>query len=86
VTFHFDAPGSRAPNAVLLAVPPDPSQAVWTPEGVRAILDETLELMQARTVDPDALWSGLRGLPATYFANNVDGDTLATDFVPAAQR
>lgn len=86
VTFHFDAPGSRAPNAVLLAVPPDPSQAIWTPEGVRAILDETLELVQARTVDPDALWSGLRGLPATYFANNVDGDTLATDFVPAAHR
>ncbi|HVH13185.1 MAG TPA: hypothetical protein VM759_09040 [Longimicrobium sp.] len=84
VTFHFDAPGNRAPNAVLLAVPPDPSQADWSPAAIRSILDETLDLMMTRTVDPDALWSGLRGLPATYFANNVDGDTLATDFVHAA--
>lgn len=79
VTFHFDQPNSRAPNAVLLAVPPDPSRA-WDLATLEKILLETVELTKLRAVDTEALVDLGHLLPALYFANNVQGKTVATDF------
>jgi len=45
--FHFNAPGARAPQAVLLAVPPVLDQPVDT-AAIVDILRETRELAHAR--------------------------------------
>jgi len=79
VAFHYDAPGARAPQAVLLAVPPDPRRG-WSLASLEAVLLETLDLAKLRAVDPDALEQVGHFLPALYFAFNVSGDTIATDF------
>ncbi|MEU8619020.1 hypothetical protein [Streptomyces sp. NPDC048623] len=64
-TFHYDAPGARAPQAVLLAVPPVVG-AAWTPDVLAATVGEALDLAKLRLVDLEALgWLG-RYLPAAY--------------------
>jgi hypothetical protein len=87
LAFHFNEPNARAPQAVLLAVPPD-GRETWEAETLEAILLETLELAKLRAVDasalqpPDAnaLSPVSQFLPALYFANNVAGETITTDF------
>lgn len=91
VAFHHNEPNARAPQAVLIAVPPD-DRAAWEPETLEAILLETLELAKLRAVDLTALQgasaeeAGLPGqfLPALYFASNAAGDTISTDFAAGA--
>lgn len=64
-TFHYDAPGARAPQAVLLAVPPEVG-VPWTPDVLAATVGEALDLAKLRLVDLEALgWLG-RYLPAAY--------------------
>ncbi|MFB6815374.1 hypothetical protein ACFCV8_12620 [Streptomyces sp. NPDC056347] len=71
-TFHFDAPGTRAPQAVLLAVPPTVGQP-WTPDVLADTLGEALALAKLRLVDLDALgWLG-RYLPAAYLPESAMG-------------
>ncbi len=87
LAFHFNEPNARAPQAVLLAVPPD-GRETWEAETLEAILLETLELAKLRAVDaaalqpPDsnALSPVSQFLPALYFANNAAGETITTDF------
>jgi hypothetical protein len=79
VTFHYDAPGSSAPQSILLAVAPDVRQP-WDLDVLESILLETLGLAKLRTVDPDALGELGHYLPALYFAFNAKGTTIATDF------
>ena len=54
VAFHYDAPKAQAPQAVLLALPPDPSRN-WVFEDLEAILLETLELAKLRGMRPEDL-------------------------------
>ncbi|MEX0171171.1 hypothetical protein [Streptomyces sp. LMG1-1-1.1] len=71
-TFHYDAPGARAPQAVLLAVPPVVG-APWTPDVLAATVREALDLAKLRLVDLDALgWLG-RYLPAAYLPDTALG-------------
>ena len=56
--FGFNAPKARAPQAVLLAVPPDPSQRL-TNDGLLAVVLETRELVHARAAGP----TDVGGLP-----------------------
>jgi hypothetical protein len=79
VTFHFDQPDARAPNAILLVVPPDLSRP-WDLETLEKILVETLELAKVRAVDTEALAQLGQFLPALFFASNVRGETVTTDF------
>jgi hypothetical protein len=79
VTFHFDQPGSRAPNAILLAIPPDLSRP-WELAMLEKILLETLELAKVRAVDTEALAELGHYLPALFLAINVRGETVSTDF------
>jgi hypothetical protein len=83
LSFHFDAPGACAPQAVLLAVPPQVG-ARWEWEGVVDTVDSALELAKLRAAGPDALGAAGHFLPAAYFAVNVLGDTAATDLLRAA--
>lgn len=50
VAFDYDRPGARAPQALLLAVPPDPDRG-WCAEDLHACVDEALLLARLRTLD-----------------------------------
>ncbi len=86
IGFQFDAPQAQAPQAILLAVPPD-QQPRWTLETLSAIVQETLDLAQLRTVDNVALYESNDAgfdLPALYLAMNLQGDTVSTDLATVA--
>lgn len=55
VAFHYDDAGAEAPQAILVAVPPDPKRATWSLEHLQRTLTDTLELARARGVTPDEL-------------------------------
>ncbi len=80
IAFHYDQPTARAPQSLLVAVPPDPATA-WSEEGLFEVLLETLDLARARTVTLDTLVEGGQVLPMTYFAFNPDGDTVSFDYL-----
>lgn len=67
VTANLTAPDARAPNLILLAVPPDVSQP-WTPASLLSVVDEALELAACRLVDLDATRRVPGLLPAVYLA------------------
>jgi len=78
IALHYDAPRARAPQAMLLLVPPDPA-AGWGIDVVEASLLETAELAQIRMVRPPDVHGAF--LPALYFADNLAADTISTDFL-----
>jgi len=63
----------------MLAAPPDLDQP-WNLWSLQQVLLETLDLARLRAVDLDALDEVGHYLPALYFAANVAGDTVSTDF------
>jgi hypothetical protein len=79
VAFHFAEPAARAPQAMLLAVCPD-DRATWDDQILQAILAETLELAKIRTVDLASAQQVGQILPALYFALNLQGATVSTQF------
>ena len=50
VAFHFDRPDARAPQAVLLALPPNRKRG-WTADTLALVVRDTLELAKLRAVD-----------------------------------
>jgi hypothetical protein len=64
VTFHFDAPNARAPQAWILAVPPD--GAPWTLELVVRTLFEVGDWARLRTVQPEDLVSYGHVIPTAF--------------------
>ena len=78
VAFHYDAPGSSPPQAILLAAPPAKAPH-WSLDWIEATLLETLELAKLRAVDPDLLQGAGSVLPATWLAFNAHNDTVSTD-------
>jgi hypothetical protein len=83
LAFHFDQPDARAPNAVLIAVPPD-GRRPWDLATLEKILLETFELAKIRAVDTEALAGLGQFLPALFFTFNTDGRTVSTDFTRVA--
>lgn len=59
---NANAPGARAPQAILLAVSPDGSR--WSTDGLIAVLDETRELVRIRGVTLERLVTPSPILPA----------------------
>ncbi len=80
VVFHYNAPSTQAPQAILLAVPPE-NQTMWSLELLAQTLLETLDLIRIRGVTPDMLGLG-HFLPALYLAFNLDHQTVSTDLYP----
>ncbi len=78
IAMHYDAPRSRAPQAILLLVPPDPASG-WGIDAVEASLNETADLTRIRMVRPSDVHGSF--LPALYFADNLAAETIATDFL-----
>ncbi len=64
IAFNADAPGARAPQALLLAVSPDGAR--WNVERVLAVLQEALELARLRLVTLERTNGIARVLPALY--------------------
>ena len=83
VTFHLDAPGASPPQALVLAVSPDPSRP-WSLDLIEGTIHDTLRLAQERMVDPDLVPVLGHVLPALMLARNDGdgglGDTIATAF------
>jgi hypothetical protein len=82
ISFHKDDPTARAPQTILLAVPPD-SFPEWTIESLEGTVLEALDLAKIRAVDPDSLTNLGHYLPALYFAYNAGAATpeaVSTDF------
>lgn len=81
VTFHYDAPGARPPQVMILAVPPEPGMAHWNFQTLLNTVNETIALGQLRAVGPkemDVLAGGL--LPAVYLPSNFTKDVPSLDF------
>ena len=79
--FHFDAPGARAPQSMLLAVPHDKAQPNWTLEALLGVVDEALALARLRAVRPaDLKGLGLL-LPGLFLSNNFKQDVPSIDFM-----
>jgi hypothetical protein len=92
LSFHFDQPNSRPPQAILLAVPPT-EEGVWSLDALEAVVLETLDLAEVRLADPDALAragyaTALPGaghyLPAIYLASSPSDETVTTDLARVA--
>lgn len=67
VAFHYDAPGARPPQSLLLAVPPSLNMTNWTFDAVLATVHEAFDLAQLRCVRPKDLAGGLGALlPANF--------------------
>lgn len=84
LAFHYDAPGSRPPQAILLATPPG-DQTNWDIETLETVVIETMEMARLRLIEPALLDEQVTHfLPALYFGMNLAGDTISTDFQRAA--
>jgi hypothetical protein len=82
IAFNFDEPACQAPQAVLVAVPPDDSPR-WDATHIEAILLETMDMARLRAVDPETLDAHTdvgQLLPALCFGLNLQNHTVSTDF------
>jgi len=79
IALQYDQPNSTPPQTILLAVPPEIGSP-WTVWSLQQVLLETLDLARIRAVDSEALDEVGHYLPASYFALNLNGDTVSTDF------
>lgn len=80
VSFHFDAPGARPPQTLLLGVHPDPQAARWSEDMVLNLLEEAAELTRMRTLDLDGVSAAGRMLPAAYLAFSLEPELRLLDF------
>lgn len=74
IAFHFNQPDSRAPQSLLLAVPPE-KRGTWDFEELGLCVEEAFNLAKLRAVEPDQIDSSMFAqlLPAT--ATLAFGDT-----------
>jgi hypothetical protein len=79
LTMQFDAPGAQAPQAVLIAVPPD-AQPNWSYDALERTLLDTLSLAQIRALDLSHLGRFGQVIPMTYLAENTAGAAVSTSF------
>lgn len=71
IAFHYDAPGARPPQTVLLALPPHAAQAAWSFDDALDVIHEALDLARLRAVRPQDLGSGLGAvLPGNHLPQN----------------
>ncbi|MEZ5256772.1 MAG: hypothetical protein R2705_07745 [Ilumatobacteraceae bacterium] len=79
VTFHFDAPGARAPQTVLLAVPRQLGRAAWDLDTLVATVTEAAELAKLRGVAPKDLTSVGHAVPMVHLPDNFTKDRPSVD-------
>ncbi|MET0999598.1 MAG: hypothetical protein ABWX73_12845 [Marmoricola sp.] len=74
VSFHYDAPGARAPQAVLLAVHPARDPSKWTFDTLLDTVNEAADLAQLRTLSSAELAPLGSFLPALYLPDDYTHD------------
>ena len=74
VTFHYDAPGARAPQAVLLAVHPARNPDKWSFDILLDTVNEAADLAQLRTLSSAELAPMGSFLPALYLPDDYTHD------------
>jgi hypothetical protein len=79
IAIQFDAPGAQAPQAVLIAVPPD-DQPTWSYSALEQTLLDTLQLAQIRALDLSHLGEYGQLIPMTYVTGNTSGEAVSTSF------
>jgi len=87
LAFHYDAPGARAPQAVLLAVPPDRTERTWSFEALVETVLEAAGLFRLRAVglkQMRILTGGM--LPAVYLPQNFTKDEPSVNLFKIAQK
>ncbi|MEO7190179.1 MAG: hypothetical protein ABI051_03915 [Vicinamibacterales bacterium] len=85
VAANISAPDARAPNLILMAVPPDVTKP-WTQESLLSVVDEALELADCRIVDFDATRRVPALLPAIYLADFDEDDLGFRRFLNVADK
>ena len=78
--FHFDAPGARPPQSILLAVPADSAVPAWTLDALLGTVQEALALAKLRAVRAQDLEGLGLILPGIYLSNNYERDVPSIDF------
>lgn len=86
LSFHFDAPGARAPQTMLLAVPADPAAEAWSLDELAGVVDEALALARLRAVRPQDLQGLGNLLPALMLSNNFKRDVPSLDFAALLEK
>ncbi len=80
IAFHYDAPGARPPQSIVLALPPRMGQDNWHFDDVLDVVHEAWDLARLRGVKPLDLEGGLGlVLPGNYLPQNY------TDEMPSVQ-
>jgi len=75
VGFHYDAPGARPPQAILLALPPALNQEAWSFDDAVDVIHEAFDLARLRGVRPRDLAGGLGAiLPGNYLPHTYTDD------------
>jgi hypothetical protein len=76
---RYDAPAAQAPQAVLIAVPPD-DQANWSFGALERTLLDTIQLAQVRGLTLADLGGYGQLIPMTFLAENTAGAAVSTSF------
>jgi hypothetical protein len=79
--FHFDAPGARPPQSVLLAVPANPTADRWTLDDLVDVVEEAMALARLRAVRPQDLHGLGLILPGIFLSNNFKQDVPSVDLM-----
>jgi hypothetical protein len=75
IGFHYDAPGARPPQSILLALPPKLGQPAWSFDDAVDVIHEAFDLAKLRGVRPCDLGGGLGTvLPGNYLPHSYTGD------------
>jgi hypothetical protein len=75
IGFHYDAPGARPPQTLLLALPPQAGQAAWSFDDAVDVIHEAFDLARLRGVRPRDLAGGLGAvLPGNYLPHSYTDD------------
>jgi hypothetical protein len=84
MTFHFDAPGARPPQSILIAVQPEPPNTGWSANNLLETVMEARRLAPLRAVTPaDLRWLGTSLPPLMLPAvTTLDAADVNLGFVP----
>jgi hypothetical protein len=81
LSFHYDAPGARAPNTILLAVPAPQDGPTWSFDELLGVVREAAALARMRMVGPRQLHALGILLPTTYLPDNFRRDVPSVDML-----
>lgn len=87
ISFHYDAPGARPPQSILLALPPNLQQEHWQFDQVLDVLHEAWDLAKLRAVRPRDLEGGVGALlPGNYLPQSFTEDLPSVTLQKMASR